>query len=70
MECRHCKANLDGEDIFEFFFKMYNNVHEALKIAKLYGWSSTSKIHFSRAIIIQPDKKPQYEICPDCKSIL
>jgi hypothetical protein len=43
---------------------------KALAAAKSYGWSETNKIHFSRAIIIQPDREPQYTICPDCKKTL
>jgi hypothetical protein len=65
--CQHCGADLDEGDIFEYFFKEYNNHTEALKIAGYYGWCETNKKHFNRSIIIQPNKKPQYTICPDCE---
>jgi len=66
--CRHCKANLDKGDIFEYYLDFYNlNVKKALEVAATYGWSETNRIHFNRSVIVQPDKGPQYIQCPDCK---
>ena len=65
--CQHCGANLDRGDIFEHFMLEYNDRVKALASAAAYGWSETDRIHFTRAIIVQPDREPQYEICPDCK---
>jgi len=64
--CQHCKANLDGGDIYEYFYLQYNDHVKALQSAKSYGWSETNKVHFNRAIIVQPDKGVQYLICPEC----
>lgn len=63
--CQHCSENLDGGDIYEHFLKSMNHI-EALESAKKYGWSETNKIHFTKAIIVQPDSSPQYSICPKC----
>ena len=65
--CKFCSANLDGGDIFEVFLKKMER-EKALKSAKGYGWSETNKIHFNKAIIIQPDSQPQYTICAYCKN--
>ena len=59
--------NLDKGDIFEHFMSLYNDAKKAMTAAVLYGWSETNKIHFNRSIIVQPDRSPQYTICPDCK---
>ena len=66
--CHHCGENLDGGDIYEYFFTRYMNHTKALEAAKGYGWSETNKIHFNKAIIVQPDTLPQYSICPNCKT--
>lgn len=66
-ECRFCKSDLDGGDILEIFLKHMDR-EKALKSAKAYGWSETNKIHFSKAIIVQPDRDEQYLICPYCKN--
>jgi hypothetical protein len=65
--CQHCSANLDDGDIFEHFMVKYKDKIKALDTAKRYGWSETNKIHFNRSVIVQSDKQPQYEICPECK---
>lgn len=66
--CQHCNANLDEGDIFEYYLLCYSGDQKrALETAKDYGWSETNKIHFNRSVIVQPDKSPQYVICPDCK---
>lgn len=66
-ECRFCKSDLDGGDIFEVFLKQMDR-EKALKSAKAYGWSETNKIHFNKAIIVQPDRDEQYLICPYCNN--
>ena len=66
--CQHCRANLDGGDIFEYFLVKYMNRKKALESAKQYGWSETNKLHFNKSIIVQPDTGEQYDICPICKN--
>ena len=68
--CKHCGVNLDGGDIYEYFFARYLNVEKALESAKKYGWKETDKIRFSNSIIVQPDNDEQYSICPKCNKIL
>jgi len=68
--CKHCGVNLDGGDIYEYFFARYLNVEKALETAKTYGWKETDKIRFSNSIIVQPDKGEQYSICPKCNKII
>lgn len=70
MNCKHCDADLDGGDIFQHFLYKYNDREKALESAKRYGWSETNKLRFSSAVIVQPDNKPQYIVCPVCKNIL
>ena len=65
--CRHCGADLDGGDIYEHFLLAEGNPIEALRIAKMYGWSETDKRHFKKSVIVQPEGKPQYVECPECK---
>lgn len=66
--CQHCNMNLDGGDIYEHFLLKYNDKAKALAAANSYGWSETNKIHFNKSIIVQPDRDPQYTICPFCKN--
>ena len=70
MECPHCNKNLDGGDIYEYFFLEYKDHKKALASAKLYGWSETDKVHFNKSVIVQPDNGPQYMECPCCKNKL
>ena len=70
MNCPYCKANLDEGDIFEHFLLKYNDREKALCSAKRYGWSEINKVRFNRSVIVQPDRLPQYTICPDCKKVL
>jgi hypothetical protein len=65
--CKFCSADLDGGDIFEYFLKQMDR-KTALEAAKGYGWSETNKIHFNKAIIVQPDRGEQYTICAYCKN--
>lgn len=65
--CQHCGANLDEGDILEHFLLEYGDYTKAIETAMLYGWTESNKLHFSRSIIIQPEKGSQYTICPDCE---
>lgn len=65
--CQHCQAELDNGDVFEFFLKQTKDADLAEKNAKLYGWTETNRIHFQKAIIIQPTSGPQFVICPYCR---
>jgi len=65
--CSHCGEDLDGGDIYEHFLAETSNPVKALKIAKEYGWSETNKIRFVKSVMVQPDRDPQFEICPACK---
>lgn len=65
--CRHCNSNLDDGDIFEYYLSKYNDHSKALSAASYHGWSETDKRHFTRDIIVQPDRLHQYIICPDCE---
>ena len=47
----------------------YRDVKKALRSAKAYGWTEKNRLHFSRFVIVQPDKDPQYETCPECKKL-
>jgi len=67
--CRHCGADLDQGDVFDFFMKEYGDKKKALENAGHYGWTPTNRVHFKRSLIIQPSEGPQYVICPDCEGI-
>ena len=64
--CQHCGANLSRGDIYEHFLQQTGDPKEALQTANMYGWSKEDPKHFLRVIIVQPNHKPQYELCPDC----
>jgi hypothetical protein len=66
--CQHCSANLDEGDIFEHFLLEYGDYSKAFETARSYGWTETNKLHFTRSIIVQPDKGLQYTVCPDCNT--
>ena len=66
--CQYCNMNLDGGDIYQHFLLKYSDKTKALASAKSYGWSETNKMHFNKSICIQPDRDPQYTICPFCKN--
>ena len=66
--CQHCGANLDEGDVFEHYLQVYSGDKiKALQSARMHGWSEKDKIHFNRSVIVQPDREPQYIICPECK---
>ena len=68
MECVHCGANLDRGDVLEHFLGAYpGNVPRATAAASAYGWSETSRVRFSRSVIVQPENGPQFAQCPECK---
>ncbi len=59
-------------DIFEVLKEIHQKSDEkTIQMAKLYGWTPKNKIHFSKEVIIQfsNQRKPQIQICPDCKGI-
>jgi hypothetical protein len=62
--CCHCGANLDLGDVFQHFYKKYNDYSKAIKTARSYGWSETNQVHFTNAILIH-DKTDQ-EKCGKC----
>lgn len=66
--CRHCGADLDKGDVYEVMLVQYGgDAKRALQAAKAYGWSESKRIHFNRSVIVQPDGRPQWVECPDCK---
>ena len=64
--CRHCGTDLDGGDIFEQCLAVEGDRDKALRAAKAYGWTETNQLHFTKVVIVQPERKPQYEECPAC----
>jgi hypothetical protein len=68
MECVHCGANLDRGDVLEHYLRAHSgDVMKATTAASAYGWSETSRIRFSRSVIVQPETGPQFVQCPECK---
>jgi hypothetical protein len=68
--CKECGTNLDGGDIYEYFFAKYADKNKALRSARVYGWKETDRVRFHNSIVIQPDKGEQYSICSKCKTVL
>jgi hypothetical protein len=66
MKCQTCNEDLDGGDVYEHYLAVTGNPKKAMKYAKLHGWSESDPIRFSRAVIVQPEGKPQYMECPMC----
>jgi len=67
--CRHCGVNLDLGDVFQHFYKKFNNDYtKAIKTAREYGWSEKNQVHFSRSIIVQQEQGERYEKCPECNN--
>jgi hypothetical protein len=68
MECAHCGASLDRGDVMEHFLRVYSgDARRAAEAASAYGWSETSRVRFSRSVIVQPETGPQFVQCPECK---
>lgn len=65
--CPNCKADLDGEPIWEYFFKEYGSESEADRVAEMYG-ATREKGKFGRRIgIYDMDKDMTVAwACPDC----
>ena len=62
--CKHCDANLDGGDAYQYFLAKYKNDKvTALHFSKMYGWSSTNGLHFDRLIVNETER---YIQCPEC----
>lgn len=73
MNCRYCAKDLDRGDVLEVLkghplYKDHTDA-EIMKFAKAYGWTPENKIHFSHAVTIQPDRDPQFDICPFCNGV-
>jgi hypothetical protein len=69
-QCRYCNFDLDDGDILEVLSKdPYYAQADLLKICSSYGWTVENKCRFSKVKIIQFDRKPQIEICPECNGI-
>lgn len=67
-ECPHCKANLDGDDIFECFLQLGHSREIAAEKASFYGWTPENKQKYGREISIydrDEDRTVRY-MCPDC----
>jgi hypothetical protein len=65
--CVHCGADLDRGDALAHFVRLYaGDVQKATRSASAYGWSESSRVHFTRSVIVQPAHGPQYVRCPDC----
>ena len=72
-ECPYCHANLDGGDIYEYFFKEYEGDEKrALETAECYGWTKEHPRRFGLAV-------GQYDLgldvtthwtCPKCEKTI
>ena len=65
--CPNCKADLDGEPIWEHFFKQTGNEIDADRIADHYG-ATRERGKFGRAIALydrDQDRTVGWK-CPDC----
>jgi hypothetical protein len=72
MNCRYCTRSLDNGDIFEVLKAMrdeYPQMVLAFQAAKEYGWTPKNRIRFTKEILIQPEQKAHYTICPFCSGI-
>ena len=67
--CRHCGVDLDGGDIYEHYLAVEGDKDRALRAAKTYGWREENRLHFTKSVIVQPDRKPQHEECPACHGV-
>jgi len=68
-QCPHCNADLDGEDIYEYFLRIYSgNEKKAMETAELFGWAKEHPISF-RLTIGEYDLEQDRTIghrCPVC----
>lgn len=67
MICPNCKVNLEGELIYETFFKKYNDASKALEFASQYGATETEGC-WGRQLGIydwDEDRVVAWQ-CPDC----
>lgn len=67
MICPHCKANLEGDLIYDTFMEEYNDEDKALQTASMYGATKTAG-HWGRQIALyslEEDRTYGYK-CPDC----
>lgn len=66
--CPKCNKNLEGQDIFEFFFERYQDEERALSAAKMYGWTKENPCCFRLVIgmySLEDDKTTHWK-CPEC----
>jgi len=61
-----CHEDLNADDIYEHFLRTEGDEEKALRAARAHGWTESNKLHFTKAVIVQPDREPQYEVCPKC----
>ncbi len=62
---------MDGGDVMAHFLVVYSgDARRAAETASAYGWSETSRVRFSRSVIVQPETGPQFVQCPECKAVL
>ena len=69
--CPKCGADWDDGDIYEYFRKTNpdQSEEEALKSAKMFGWSNENRERFSRLIGVEISGNydgVSYWQCPDC----
>jgi hypothetical protein len=68
--CPNCNADLDGDSIWEHFFKETGDEREATKIADMYG-ATREKGKFGRQIGLYDRDKDRTVAwkCPDCEHV-
>lgn len=67
--CRHCGTDLDAGDVFERCLAREGDRDKALRMAKDYGWTETNRLHFTKVVTVQPEGKPQFDTCPECRGV-
>lgn len=70
MICPNCKANLEGDLIFDTFMGMYDDREMALELAAHYGATETTG-RWGREIAIyslEEDRTTAWR-CPDCNHV-
>lgn len=70
--CPHCKFDLDGGDIFEYFSSRCETLDRALEVAQQYGWTSRLPVRFSKVVGISEDFLSDVTgwECPQCRGKL
>lgn len=67
--CPNCQADLEGEDVYEYFLQQYRDEKKALEAAEMYGWTKENPKSFSRIIGLYSDSLDRTIafMCPDCQ---